>query len=88
MASMHVSLSEDMRNWVEGQVADGRYHNVSEYVRDLIRRDQDRNERVRAVRRHVEIGAADIKAGRFTTMPGKRDVEAAMARVKGRGRGK
>jgi antitoxin ParD1/3/4 len=29
-----------MRDWVEAQVAGGRYGNVSEYLRELIRRDQ------------------------------------------------
>jgi antitoxin ParD1/3/4 len=29
-----------MRDWVEAQIAAGRYGNVSEYLRDLIRKDQ------------------------------------------------
>ena len=31
-----------MRRWVEEQIQAGRYGNVSEYIRELIRRDQDR----------------------------------------------
>lgn len=42
MATMNVSLPEQMKQWVEDQVATGRYGNSSDYVRDLVRRDQER----------------------------------------------
>jgi antitoxin ParD1/3/4 len=42
MATMNVSLPEAMKDWVEAQSRSGRYSNASDYVRDLIRRDQDR----------------------------------------------
>jgi antitoxin ParD1/3/4 len=42
MASLHISLSDEMRAFVDTQVSGGAYHNHSEYVRDLIRHDQER----------------------------------------------
>jgi len=42
MATMNVSLPETMKSWVESNARSGRYSNSSDYVRDLIRRDQDR----------------------------------------------
>ncbi|MCP3056366.1 type II toxin-antitoxin system ParD family antitoxin [Aurantimonas marianensis] len=42
MATMNVSLPDRMKAWVEAQAEAGRYSNASDYVRDLIRRDQDR----------------------------------------------
>jgi len=39
---MNVSLPEELRAFVDEQVGEGRYGSTSEYVRDLIRRDQDR----------------------------------------------
>ena len=42
MTTMNVSLPEPMKQWVEKQARSGRYSNASDYVRDLIRRDQDR----------------------------------------------
>jgi antitoxin ParD1/3/4 len=42
MATMNVSLPEPMKEWVEARAATGRYSNASDYVRDLIRRDQQR----------------------------------------------
>jgi antitoxin ParD1/3/4 len=35
-----------MKQWVEGQTQDGRYSNASDYVRDLIRRDQERADKI------------------------------------------
>ncbi len=42
MATMNVSLPEPMKDWVQAQARTGRYSNSSDYVRDLIRRDQER----------------------------------------------
>jgi antitoxin ParD1/3/4 len=41
MATMNVSLPDPMKDWVEEQVKTGHYSNASDYVRDLIRRDQE-----------------------------------------------
>lgn len=42
MASMSVSLPDRMRGFVRNRVKSGEYHNESEYIRDLIRRDEER----------------------------------------------
>jgi len=42
MATMNVSLPDPMKDWVEERVKGGQYANASDYVRDLIRRDQDK----------------------------------------------
>ena len=39
---MNISLPEPLREWVEAQIKRGRYGNASEYLRELIRRDQER----------------------------------------------
>ena len=44
MSTMNVSLPDEMRTFVEAQVDEGRYGSSSEYVRALIRRDQDRHQ--------------------------------------------
>ncbi len=41
MASMNVSLPDPMRDWVQNRIDSGKYASVSDYVRDLIRRDQE-----------------------------------------------
>ena len=42
MSTMRVSLPDELRAFVDAQVNDGRYGSASEYVQDLIRRDQGR----------------------------------------------
>lgn len=42
MRTMNVSLSQVMKSFVDGQVVERGYGTSSEYVRDLIRRDQQR----------------------------------------------
>ena len=60
MATTNVSLPDPMKDWVEAQARSGRYANASDYVRDLIRRDQERNDRIAAMRRLVDEG---LKSG-------------------------
>lgn len=40
MASMNISVPNPMRDWVQHRIETGQYASVSDYVRDLIRRDQ------------------------------------------------
>ncbi len=47
MATMNVSLPDQMKHWVEECVKTGRYANASDYVRDLIRQDHIKLERLR-----------------------------------------
>jgi antitoxin ParD1/3/4 len=54
MATMNISLPHPMKNWVEAQAATGRYSNASDYVRDLIRRDQERRAKVDQMQRLVD----------------------------------
>lgn len=56
MATMNVSLPASMKDWVEAQTETGRYANASDYVRDLIRRDQERNGKIAAMQRLVDEG--------------------------------
>lgn len=41
MSQLNVSIPPALRTWIEARVAQGRYSSVSDYVRDLVRRDQD-----------------------------------------------
>ena len=47
MATMNISLPDQMKNWIEECVQTGRYANASDYVRDLIRRDHIKLEQLR-----------------------------------------
>lgn len=42
MSTMNISLPETLKSFVDQQVSQGRYSTSSEYLRELIRKDQDR----------------------------------------------
>lgn len=42
MESMNISLPEPLKQYVDSQIASGRYSSASEYVRELIRDDEKR----------------------------------------------
>ena len=56
MATMSVSLPEPMKQWVEHQAESGRFSNASDYVRDLIRRDQERADGMQDLQRLISEG--------------------------------
>jgi antitoxin ParD1/3/4 len=43
--TLHISLPDNLKRYVEQQVADGGYGNTSEYIRELIRRDREERKR-------------------------------------------
>lgn len=56
MATMNVSLPAQMKEWVEAQARSGRYGNSSDYIRDLIRRDQEKQDRLQLLQELVDEG--------------------------------
>ena len=50
MATMNVSLPNPMKDWVEAKIEDGKYSSESDYVRDLIRLDQQYHDNLEALR--------------------------------------
>ena len=64
MATMNVSLPGPLKAWVEAQAEEGRYSNASDYIRDLIRRDQDRLAAVADIQRLIDEGMASGESDR------------------------
>lgn len=60
MATMNVSLPDPMKSWVEDMARTGRYSNASDYIRDLIRRDQERLVALSEIQQLVDEG---LKSG-------------------------
>ena len=64
---MNVSLPDPMKEWVEVQARSGHYSNASDYVRDLIRRDQERVSKLAELQRLIteglESGISDRSIG-------------------------
>jgi antitoxin ParD1/3/4 len=64
MAQMNVSLPEALKSWAETRVAEGRYSSTSDYVRDLMRRDQDDAVRLAALKAAIDEGLASPPTGK------------------------
>lgn len=59
--SMHrktITLTEQQDHWVKRQIKGGNFGNDSEYIRDLIRRDQQSQERIATLRQALKDGEA------------------------------
>lgn len=60
-----ITLTEQQDNWVKAQINAGHYTNDSEYIRDLIRREQERTAETEAIRAALIEGEASGEPGRF-----------------------
>ncbi|GLK51619.1 type II toxin-antitoxin system ParD family antitoxin [Maricaulis virginensis] len=70
-----VSMPDEMGQWIAEQLAKGRYSNESEYVRDLIRRDQENQRKLEDLRSMLAVAEAEIEAGQFTELSSKADFD-------------
>ena len=77
MATMNVSLPDPMKDWVESRTSDGTFSNASDYVRHLIRRDQERQAAISALQGDITAGLESGPARPF-------DADAFKARMRER----
>ena len=56
MATMNISVPDPMKDWVQSQVKTGAYANTSDYVRDLIRQDQENRSKLQALQNAITTG--------------------------------
>jgi len=57
-----ITLTEQQDDWVKGQIESGHFGNDSEYIRDLIRRDQQAKERLATLRQALAEGESSGKS--------------------------
>jgi antitoxin ParD1/3/4 len=57
MATMNISLPDEMKDWVEGQVG-AKFGNTSDFMRDLVRNEQERQEYIAYLNKAIEEGIA------------------------------
>ena len=67
MATMNISLPDLMRDYVQNRIDSGQYASVSDYVRDLIRRDQsavvDEERWLKELDASIDESLHEMKAG-------------------------
>jgi antitoxin ParD1/3/4 len=56
MAQMNISIPDKLKAWVESRVADGSYASSSDYLRDLLRRDQRDLAQLERLRAEIQAG--------------------------------
>ena len=54
MASMNISLPEQMKSWVETRLTTSRFSNTSDYVRHLIRCGQEREQAIDLLQKAID----------------------------------
>ena len=67
-----ITLTDHQDDWIKAQVKGGDYTNDSEYIRDLIRREQERSAEVEVVRTALIEGEKIGKPKRFDASAFKR----------------
>jgi antitoxin ParD1/3/4 len=55
-----ITFTETLSDWMQSLVASGEYANESEYVRELIRKDREKNAKLKALREAIDEG---LKSG-------------------------
>ncbi len=60
-----ITLTDRQDAWVKAQIDGGHYTNDSEYIRDLIRREQERSAEVEAIRQALIEGENSGEPRRF-----------------------
>jgi antitoxin ParD1/3/4 len=65
MTSLNISLPEQLKAYVEAQVAEGEYGTPSEYMRDLIRRDKEQQKAKleQSLLKALDTGSVRIRPG-------------------------
>lgn len=56
MATMNISVPDPMKDWVQAQVETGIYANTSDYIRDLIRKDQESRTKIATLQKAITEG--------------------------------
>lgn len=58
MATMNISLPDTLKDWIEGQAETRHFSNVSDFMRDLIRKEKDNAEYVAWLNAEIDKGIA------------------------------
>lgn len=74
-----ITLTDQQDDWIKAQIHAGHYTNDSEYIRDLIRREQERSAEIEAIRVALAEGEASGEPGRFDPAAFKRRMRTAHA---------
>jgi antitoxin ParD1/3/4 len=61
--TLHISLPDALKEFALKRVEEGAYSNPSDYVRTLIRADRERQQKLEALRRDIQVGIDELDRG-------------------------
>lgn len=86
MPTRNVVLTDRQADFVERLVAEGRYQNASEVMREGLRLVEDKEEqgkaRLKALREAARVGIADIEDGRYRTFDSAAEIHRHLGTVR------
>lgn len=88
MATMNISLPDELRAVAETRVKSGLYSNVSDYVRALIRQDQENQDKKTRLMAILEKAEREIATGDFLELASDDDIASYFQAVRKRGKAK
>jgi antitoxin ParD1/3/4 len=88
MATMNISLPDELRAVAEVRVKSGLYANVSDYVRALIRQDQENQDKKARLMAILDKSEKEIAAGDFLELGSDDDIASYFRAVRKRGKAK
>lgn len=83
---MTIELTPEQKQYVEQQIATGRYTSESELVQHALEVLQRRDEQIAQIQEGYQQGLADLAAGRSTTIDSPEAAKAFGEKIKQRGR--
>lgn len=83
---MHGTMPVDLEQFVERELASGKYRTREELVESALRHLCERERKLAALRADIQVGLDDVAAGRVFTLIGEPAQDAFFDDVKARGR--
>ncbi len=84
MTSMNISMPDPMKEWVQAQIDGGKYASSSDYVRELIRKDQQDKEQLATLQAAITLGIESDEAGELDLDAIKKKALAVMSELQGK----
>jgi len=76
MATMNISLPDQMKHWIESRIKTGRYADASDYIRALVRLDQENQEKRTRLIALLEKAEKEIEGGKFIDLSSDEEIDA------------
>lgn len=70
-----ISMPDLMADWIAARIERGQFNNESEYFRDLVRRDQEDEDRKAYLVSRLEAGSVQLANGAYADLTSDEDID-------------